>query len=176
MKRDLLFIHGYGSDRTSRKYQELKAYFEEYNCHCLEWVVFSDIPYLLHLAVQKCMNIKRLVIVGDSTGANLAYQLRELRSQENDKLILLSPLLDLSKRKSTIAFPEAFERHLVTITNPENSLVVASKDDEVIDQQPLFDERHKKFTLLEVADGHRLKKFSDYLPAIADYLQADEKK
>lgn len=172
MKKTLLFIHGYGSDRSSRKFQDLKTHFgKEYHCHCLEWVVFSDVPYLLNLAVQKCENVKSLVIVGDSTGANLAYQLREMRNREYDKLILLSPLLDITKRKRDIPFPDTFCAHLSKIENPAKALVVASRNDEVIDQQSLFDETDKKFTLMEVDDGHRLEKFQEYLPALEEFIK-----
>lgn len=171
MKKTLLYIHGYGSDRDSRKFQELKNYFgKEYHCHCLEWTVFSDIPYLLNLALQKCASVERLVIIGDSTGANLAYQLREMRNSDGDKLILLSPLLDVTKRKRNIPFPDEFCACLWKIENPANALVVASKTDKVIDQLSLFDENDKKFTLMEVDDGHRLKKFNDYLPALDAFL------
>ncbi len=171
MKKTLLFVHGYGSDRNSRKFQELKNYFgSDYHCHCLEWTVFSDIQYLLNLAVQKCENTLNMVIVGDSTGANLAYQLREMRNHEDDKLILLSPLLDIAKRKRDIPFPATFCEYLLKIANPANTLVIASKTDEVIDQQSLFDEADKKFTLMEVDDGHRLEKFHDYLPALEAFL------
>lgn len=172
MTKTLLFVHGYGSDRNSRKFQDLKNYFgKEYHCYCMEWVVYSDIPYLLNLAVQKCENALNMVVVGDSTGANLAYQLREMRNHADDKLILLSPLLDIAKRKRDIPFPDTFCAHLLKIENPANALVVASKNDEVIDQQSLFDEADKKFTLMEVDDGHRLEKFHDYLHAIEEFIK-----
>ena len=177
MKKTLLFIHGYGSDRNSRKFQELiNCFSEDYNLHCLEWVVYSDIPYLLDLAVKKCENIKNMLIVGDSTGANFAYQVRQMRNRKEDKLVLLSPLLDVSKRKLNIPFPDTFSRHLLKIVNPSNALVVASKTDEVIDQQFLFDEPNKKFTLFEVTDGHRLEKFHEYLPAIKSYINKHDEK
>lgn len=171
MKKTLLFVHGFGSDRNSRKFQDLKSHFgKEYHCHCLEWTVFSDIPYLLNLALHKCAIVERLVIIGDSTGANLAYQLREMRNSDGDKLILLSPLLDIAKRKRDIPFPATFCEYLLKIANPANTLVIASKTDEVIDQQSLFDEADKKFTLMEVNDGHRLEKFHDYLHAIEEFI------
>lgn len=139
----------------------------------MEWVVYSDIPYLLNLAVQKCDNALNMVIVGDSTGANLAYQLREMRNQADDKLILLSPLLDIAKRKRDIPFPDTFCEQLLKITNPANALIVASKTDEVIDQQHLFGEDDKKFTLMEVDDGHRLEKFNEYLLVIEEYISSN---
>lgn len=173
MKKTLLYIHGYGSDRNSRKFLDLKNYFgAEYNCHCLEWMVESDIEYLLRLALRTCEKISRLVIIGDSTGANLAYQLREMRSVPEDKLILLSPLLDVSTRLRNIPFPIAFEKQLIKIINPEKCLIIAAREDEVIDQTVIFQLKDKQFVLREVKDGHRLEKFTEYLPLIRDYINS----
>lgn len=147
MKKALLFIHGYGSDRNSHKFQDLKTYFaQEYNCQCLEWVVFSDIPYLLNLVVQKSIKMKNVIIVGDSMGGNLAYQLLQIRNRPEDKLVLFSPLLDTYTIKIALPFPEIFCHYLVKISNLENALVIVSKKDEVIDQQFVFDVVNKKFT------------------------------
>lgn len=171
MKKTLLYIHGYGSDHNSRKFLDLKNYFgQEYTYHCLEWMVESDIKYLLRLALKKCENISQLAIIGDSTGANLAYQLRELRAKQEDKLILLSPLLDISTRLRDIPFPTTFEQQLIKISKPENCLIIASRQDEVIDQTSIFNQIDKQFVLHEVEDGHRLEKFKEYLQVIRDYI------
>ncbi len=171
MKKTLLYIHGYGSDRNSRKFLDLKNYLgAEYNCHCLEWMVESDIEYLLRLALKKCENISSLLIIGDSTGANLAYQLREMRSVPADQLILLSPLLDISARLRDIPFPKAFEDQLIKITKPQNVLIIASREDEVINQTGIFNQANNQFVLHEVKDGHRLEKFQEYLPVIRKFI------
>ncbi|MBA5245600.1 hypothetical protein H1R16_02985 [Marnyiella aurantia] len=171
MKKTLLYIHGYGSDHNSRKFLDLKNYFgQEYTYHCLEWMVESDIKYLLRLALKKCENISQLAIIGDSTGANLAYQLRELRKVPADQLILLSPLLDITARLRDIPFPKAFEDQLIKITKPQNALIIASREDEVINQTGIFNQTNNQFVLHEVKDGHRLQKFQEYLPVIKNYL------
>lgn len=171
MKTTILFIHGYGSDRNSRKFQELKSYFTaDYNLHCMEWAVYSDIPWLLNDAVEKFAVIRKLIIIGDSTGANFAWQIREMRNSKEDKLILLSPLLDVTKRKRNVDFPDVFNRYLVKIENPENALIVAAENDEVVDMKALFNEPDKKFTLLEVNDVHRLLNFENYLPALQKFI------
>lgn len=85
------------------------TYFgQEYNCHCLEWVVYSDSPYLINLAVQKFMEIKSMIIVGDSTGVNLAYQFRQMRNLIEGKIVLLSPLFVMSTMKINLSFSEIF--------------------------------------------------------------------
>ncbi len=175
MKTTILFIHGYGSDRNSRKFQELKSYFTaDYDLHCMEWAVYSDIPWLLNDAVEKCAVIRKLIIIGDSTGANFAWQIREMRNSKEDKLILLSPLLDVSKRKRDVDFPDVFNQYLVKIENPENALVIASANDEVVDMKSLFEEPDKKFTLLKVHDGHRLEKFEKYLQVVEKFIRNGE--
>ena len=175
MKTTILFIHGYGSDRNSRKFQELKSYFTaDYNLHCMEWAVYSDILWLLNDAVEKCAVIRKLIIIGDSTGANFAWQIREMRNSKEDKLILLSPLLDVSKRKRDVDFPDVFNQYLVKIENPENALIVAAENDEVVDMKALFNEPDKKFTLLEVNDVHRLLNFENYLPALQKFISEEK--
>lgn len=175
MKKTILFIHGYGSDRNSRKFKDLKIFFSaDYNLHCLEWVVYSDMPWLLNYAVEKCADIKNLIIVGDSTGANFAWQIREMRNSKEDKLVLLSPLLDVSKRKRDVDFPDVFNQYLVKIENPENALIVAAENDEVVDMKSLFDEHDKKFTLLEVNDVHRLLNFENCLPILEEFISKEE--
>ena len=171
MKKTILFIHGYGSDKNSRKFQELKTYFgSQHNCYCMEWVVYSDIPWLINYAVKKCADIKSLIIIGDSTGANFAWQIREMRKSKEDKLVLLSPLLNVSKRKRDVDFPVIFNQNLATIDNPENALIVATLNDEVVDMKSIFEEPDKKFTLLEVHDVHRLEKFDEYLHVIEKFI------
>lgn len=97
----LLYIHGLGSDSNSRKYLNLKDYFkEEYQFDCIEWKNDSDISELLNKAESHLKNEDKIILVGDSTGANFAYQLRE-RLQETRKNVILittSPLFNIEDR------------------------------------------------------------------------------
>ncbi len=80
MHTTLIYIHGFGSDRNSRKFLNLKDYFgEQYNYDFIEWDNDSDIKSLIQDKFLKYKNESNLIIVGDSTGANFAYQLQNLR-------------------------------------------------------------------------------------------------
>lgn len=170
--KTLLYIHGLGSDRNSRKFQDLKAFFgNTFDYDFLEWDIDSDISALIDERSSKYC-AQDLIIVGDSTGANFAYQLRErIREQEGDAaLILTSPLLDISHRIADFAFPPKLIPQLWKIENPVDALIIASKDDEVLNQKVLFEKKLKNVQLVEVDDGHRLENFHTYIPRIKDYI------
>ena len=58
MRLTLLYIHGLGSDRNSRKFLTLKKYFkDEFEFDFLEWNNESDINQLIQ---RKIMNSKML--------------------------------------------------------------------------------------------------------------------
>lgn len=175
MKRKLLYIHGLGSDRNSRKFVNLKNYFkDQYQYNFVEWNNESNISALLDIAAT-WLNSEpedQIVLVGDSTGANFAYQLREGLKEKNIKsiLILTSPLLDIDKRISDFEFPENIVPQLWKIEDPEDALIIATMKDEVLNQIPLFKKSLKNIKLLDVDDSHRLLKFENYLAAIENYI------
>ncbi len=175
MKRKLLYIHGLGSDRNSRKFVNLKDYFkDQYQYNFVEWNNDSDISALLDIAAT-WLNSEpedQIVLVGDSTGANFAYQLREGLKEKNIKsiLILTSPLLDIDKRISDFEFPENIVLQLWKIEDPEDALIIATVKDEVLNQIPLFKKTLKNIKLEDIDDSHRLLKFENYLPAIENYI------
>lgn len=172
MQSTLLYIHGFGSDRNSRKFLNLKDYFgEQYNYDFIEWKNDSDIKSLIQEKFLKYKTENDLIIIGDSTGANFAYQLREIRRNTSDKLILTSPLLDFKKRISNFEFPELVAKQLVKINHPKKAMIIATRTDEVLDQSFLFDNSFNDVRLLEVNDGHRLEAFENYLDEIKNYIE-----
>ena len=76
----------------------------------MEWKNDSNIPSLLNEAEKWLQSepTDQIVLVGDSTGANFAYQLRERLKEEDIKsiLILTSPLLNVEDRTSDFEFPK----------------------------------------------------------------------
>ena len=177
MHNKLLYIHGLGSDRNSRKFVNLKDHFKnrfEYNF--VEWNNESNISELLDtvekwlVSEAKC----QIVLVGDSTGANFAYQLRENLAEKNIKsiLILTSPLLNIEDRIADFEFPKSILPQLEKITNPKNALIIASKKDEVLNQLPVFEKALQNVELIDVDDSHRLLRFEKYLPAIESYIKS----
>lgn len=181
MKPTLLYIHGLGSDRNSRKFTNLKDYFQtQFGYDFVEWNNDSDVKKLIEEKLKKYKKQTQLIIIGDSTGANFAYQLRELRNSENDVLILTSPLLDIDKRIANFDFPSFIKPQLIKIESPKNALIIASRNDEVLDQTDLFgdicDENfvspHENLEVVEIDDSHRLLHFAEWaIPVISDYIR-----
>lgn len=174
--KKLLYIHGLGSGRNSRKFINLKDYFkDQFDYNFLEWNNDSDISALLNEADKwlKSEPEDQIVLVGDSTGANFAYQLRERLKENNIKsiLILTSPLLDIDNRIGDFEFPKSIIPQLWKIENPEDALIIATQKDEVLNQKLLFEKLFKNIELIEVDDNHRLEKFENYLSSIEKYIQ-----
>lgn len=178
VRNKLLYIHGLGSNENSRKYQILKSYFElTLESSCLEWENDDSISMLLDKAENNLKGCENPVIIGDSTGANFAYQLRERRvaKNQNSILILTSPLLNFEKRITIIDFPENIKNQLIPILNPTKALIIATADDESIDQNWLFEELLENISLIKVDDNHRLMNFKDSLPAVQMYIFSQTK-
>ena len=177
MHNKLLYIHGLGSDRNSRKFVNLKDHFKNsFEYDFVEWNNESDISELLDTAEKWLVSEAecQIVLVGDSTGANFTYQLRERLTEKNIKsiLILSSPLLNIEDRIADFEFPKNILPQLAKITNPKNALIIASRKDEVLNQLPLFEKSLQDVELLDVDDSHRLLSFEKYLPAIESYIKS----
>lgn len=171
----LLYIHGLGSDSNSRKYLNLKDYFKkQFRFDCLEWKNDSDISQLLDEAENKLKSENKIILVGDSTGANFAYQLRERLKEKgkNSVLIITSPLLNIDNRIADFEFPENIIPQLWKIENPENALIIASRKDKVLNQKPLFEKSLNTIELIEADDTHRLEEFHHFLSEIEKYIHS----
>src|SRR5690606_34741353 len=129
-QKHLIYIHGLGSDASSRKYQLLQTLYQSRrSTDCLEWKEHDNIAQLLEETVTRLHpNCTDLIIVGDSTGGNFAYQQRELlkESNINTSLILLNPLLDVSKRKRDIPLADNLLNYLQPIQRPTNCTISLS--------------------------------------------------
>lgn len=172
-KLKLIYFHGLNSDSGSRKFLELKKYFrKDFESICIEWKNDDNIEEIIEQSDITFNEEQPIVIIGDSTGANFAYQLRELRKTQRIKsiLILLSPLLIFEKKTSTFSFPENVKNYLWNIKNPEDAMIVFSITDEIIDFHFLNEKTIKNVQLLNVNDTHRLENFSEYIPMISNYI------
>ncbi len=172
-----LYIHGLGSDANSRKYLNLKEYFgNKFEFSCLEWKNDDNIEELLNDTEKELSGKENIILFGDSTGANFAWQLCEKRklSNLNTMLILSSPLLDESKRIAEFPFPEPLKAFLKRIEKPENSLIIAPIHDEVLDHSFLLKNDFSGTEILNVNDSHRLPKFKEYLPEIEKYIRQNQ--
>lgn len=174
IKPYFLFIHGYGSSGESRKYKNLKDYFgDRFEFDVLEWTPESNFEKLLKEKEEILKSQFMPIILGDSTGANLAYRLRQRLEQDNQAsiLIMTSPLLILEDRLREIAFSENLQSAIKKFAEPKDALIIATPNDEVLDLKWLFESEWEKVKLVEVDDSHRLLEFEKYLPFVERYLR-----
>lgn len=178
MKTTLFYIHGLGSDRHSRKFLNLQEFFhEEFDYDFIEWNHESDISKLLNEAKIKLENTEKPILIGDSTGANFAYQLRDLLHNQGKEsiLILTSPLLNIEERIADFEFPKSIIPQLKKIDKPQNALIITTRNDKVLNQNWLFSADLENVKLVEVDDNHRLEKFYESLPKIREYIEENQK-
>lgn len=173
-KIKLLYIHGLGSDKNSRKFIDLKAYFKDaFEYYCMEWKNEDNIDQML-VDIEALFNDDQtLIVVGDSTGGNFAYQLKESRKKAGNEtvLVLLNPLLNFSLRITSFVFPENIKQYLDNILKPEEAFILLGQYDEVLDHSYLDGYKGNKTVLFSVEDSHRIPKFQEYLPTIEMYIQ-----
>lgn len=137
---DLLYFHGLGSNKDSRKFKLIENAFDRtHNCFCVEWGNDTDISGLLTDLWSLYKDKDELVLIGDSTGGNYAYQLRERLKVfgVKIKLVLLNPLLDFSNRIANFSFPEKLEETLEKIKELDHCFLLQSNRDEVIDHSKM---------------------------------------
>ncbi len=172
MKNLLIYIHGYGSDCNSRKYLLLKKYFNQsFTLDCFEYKDDFNIKSLFDNKKENWSTYDRILLIGDSAGANFAYQLREMLMEDNRiSLVLLSPLLSTEKILLKIDFSKNLLSQFKSISHPKNTLIIASRTDEVLSQEWLFEKQFENTELFEVNDNHALQNFENYIPVIERYL------
>lgn len=173
MSIKLLYFHGLNSDHTSQKYNDIKEKFEgKFQSICIVWKNDTNITQLLKTVAKEYEKEEFLVVVGDSTGGNFAYQLREFRKFYFQKtfLIMLNPLLDLHYTTPHLSFPENLKPYIKTINQPTDAFILLSKNDEIIDHSFLINTELQNTTLFWVNDSHRLLGFKNYLSKIEEVV------
>lgn len=170
----LIYIHGYGSNRESRKFKDIKEVMPNVPGTIFEWDEDTNFSFLLETAMNHTAEMQDVIIVGDSTGANFAYQLKEQRKEAglNTVLVMTSPLLDYTKRLNTdLVFSENLQNSLIKIDQVEDALIILAKEDEVLDFSA-FDVKHstKGSDVIYVEDTHRLENFTSYVGYIIGYI------
>ena len=171
---DLIYIHGLGSNQNSRKFLLMKEKFQAlFNCKCIEWDLLTDIDLLIKKLYIKYKDHDNLVIVGDSTGGNFAYQLRELMklTDVKTKLILLNPLLDFNSRIASFPFPREIEKYLQVINFVNCCFLLQSTNDEIIDHAKI--KTGNRVVQIKIDDTHRIINFDKYLDDLKNYIEAE---
>ncbi|WP_164123063.1 YqiA/YcfP family alpha/beta fold hydrolase [Sphingobacterium sp. xlx-130] len=173
--KQLLYIHGLGSGRDSRKYKLIEQSFRStHHCTCAEWNSDTDIKLFLFNLFKRYLGIKELVIIGDSTGGNYACQLRDLliSNSVSVRLVLLNPLLNIANRIAYHPFPDTLRDSLAAIDQVDHCFLLQSLYDEVIDQTKV--RLGERVVQLKVDDSHRLFSIGDYVPTIKAYIHDNE--
>lgn len=175
MKKQFIYFHGLQHEpKISYKFSLLKSYYSQhYDFHYYNWNHSTDFKELLYKAREQFKDIEQIIIFGDSTGANFAYQLRELRKKQNknDILILSSPLLHFKQRISNYKFPKSIAIYMQNIKNPTNAFIILSLSDELIDQSWLIKKEFLNIKILEVKDSHPLPNFEKHsIHLIKEYI------
>lgn len=172
---EFLYVHGYGSNQNSRKFLDLKEFVSDCNFTCLEWNEDSDFESLLQGVEKQFEQVENLIIVGDSAGANYAYQLREKRKQKGAKsiLILTSPLLAIEDRLRTdILFTANLKNSFVQIPTVDNAFVLMAREDEVLSFESFDQNNSLNSVIMQVEDSHRLENFRSTIPYIIAYINS----
>lgn len=152
MKNIIFYIHGYNSDHNSRKFKALQSHFgAQFAYDFMEWEPQSNFSQLITEALQKLDTYDNPIVVGDSTGANFACQIAQIRSANNKttQLILTSPLLDIKHRFRTeeAPFAENLKNHLKVFEPPEDAFIMVANDDTVVDQSKILELANKRSTI-----------------------------
>jgi len=168
----ILYFHGLGSDEQSRKFQLLKMQFSTADVYCVVWNKETDFAQLFEHWCHKIQGAENIILIGDSTGGNYAFQFREMLTKHNlfSKLILINPLLNLENRIADFPFPKELTDTLQTIDKVEDALLIFSRRDEIIDHRTVAKASQPYTEILWVEDTHRVLYFDKLLKHIERHI------
>lgn len=168
----ILYFHGLGSDEQSRKFQLLKERFSTADVYCVVWNKDTDFIQLFEHWRYKTQEADNIILIGDSTGGNYAYQFRKMltKLKLSSKLILINPLLKLENIIADFTFPKELTNTLLNIDKVENALLILSRRDEVIDHHASANVSQPFTEILWIEDTHRVLFFDKLLMRIESYI------
>lgn len=174
--KKLVYFHGLGSNKNSRKFRLLKDHLgESYELLCAEWNVYTDFRILIFNVFKRLLREPEVVLIGDSIGGNYACQMRDLLMRNNVKttLVLFNPLLSMDTRIVSFPFPNMLLESLHDIRQIEHCLSIISINDVVIDHSSIV--YGQGTNRLVVDDVHQLLHFERYLQHIDRYMDTRNK-
>ena len=176
METKLYYIHGlYGSEK-SYKFLELKEKYQ--NIECLAWKVDDTIHLKLDEWKHKIeANISNeTCIIASSTGCNFAYQLREMCKPNFIKLVFINPLFDISDVYDSGLMPNQLLQYLLKIEKHSESLLLFSKNDEVINHKKYLSKNSFIFknnqVIINEKSTHNFKNLNEYYIEIDNLINA----
>lgn len=171
--KKLVYFHGLGSNKNSRKFRLLKDHLgESYELLCVEWNVHTDFRILMFNIFKRLLRESEVILIGDSTGGNYACQMRDLLMRNHIKttLVLLNPLLSIENPIAAFPLPDALLESLHDIRQVEDCLSITSINDVFIDHSLIT--YGPGTSRLMVDDIHQLLHFKRYLSDIDWYINA----
>lgn len=167
----IIYFHGLNSSIDSNKFKILQSVYEDIKC--FEWSPNDSIKDRLNKLSLDLSKYKNVTLIGDSTGANFAYQVREqLKSLTNVKLILTSPLLSLKQMDENFFLysyvTDTLRKNIIDIKYIDDAFIIKPIHDEVL---PHKYECKINCDVLNIDSTHRIDDFKDYIDYIKDYLK-----
>lgn len=167
----IIYFHGLNSSIDSNKFKILQSVYEDIKC--FEWTPNDSIKDKLNKLSLDLSNYKNVTLIGDSTGANFAYQVREqLKYNTNVKLVLTSPLLSLKQMDENFFLyshvTDILRKNIIDIKYIDDALIIKPIYDEVL---PHKYNCELNCELLEIDSTHRIDNFKDYVDNIITYLK-----
>lgn len=176
METQLYYIHGlYGSNK-SYKYLELKEKYP--NIECLTWTENDNIN--LKLEEWKTILTNSLAdsicVIASSTGCNFAFQLRELVKPYFIKLVFINPLFNVSDVFKQDVIPKQLVQYLVKIETHSESLILFSKNDEVLNNKKYISKtsffyKNNK-VIIDINSTHNFENIKHYYSDIDKLIDA----
>lgn len=173
-KVKLLYLHGLGKPKRCEKFDCLESYFNvEYEVKYIRWDEQTNMSDYLNELDRKFAQEENLIVLGNSTGANFAWQLKELRKKRgvNTCLIAISPLFSVNNSLVIKEFPDEVKKCLKDINNLDDSMVIIGSKDSVLNHAWLEERKWPNTEIVRVRDTHRLNYFHKYISTIDKYIQ-----
>jgi predicted esterase YcpF (UPF0227 family) len=175
------YIHGLNSSKKSGKFLSFSGNEEFQNIECLEWFSNENLTEKISFwseVINKTYNeYDRVVIVGDSFGANLACQVKDSLWETNKEyvsLVLINPLFDIPYVINKEIIPNHLKNYIVPKTRITESLVFISHNDEVINNiQFLVDNpfiKNNNQIVLDLENDHKFSGIDKYFEVVSGFV------
>lgn len=175
------YIHGLGSSKNSKKFQKLQKQYP--NIICLDWTENDNINQKLEewkegiyddIFASQGVN-ENVCIIASSTGANFAYQLKQLfeKTQIMVGLVLINPLLDISYLRNLDIMPIQLRQYLLKFHNISEALILISVNDEIINNTQLINDIpliNKNQIIIDYDSTHTFENLYNYYTVINIYV------
>ena len=176
METQFYYIHGLHSSRKSFKFYELQSRYS--NIECLDWSINDNMDFKLLEWSKKIYQNKTdsICVIASSTGANFAYQLRNLCQPDWFSLVLINPLFDVDDIFNSLLMPENLKVYLKKITKHSDSLIFFGGNDCVINNSNYYSKDSyigdNNQVIVDKMDSHSFENLKNYFYLIDNLVNA----